>query len=183
MTRRAVPRRWLSAICVIAAVVATGCSVEDNLVAPTCAGDRAVLIAAQSVPTASQVPCFDTLPAGWEFENVSITQDGTHIVLDSDRAGPGAARLHYVADCDLSGTVSTPSDDRNIKLFEDIEMLDPSFKARRFHVFDGGCGWWQFDFDPGVSAALRVELDNTLQWWGRQEFNDSFSESFIDEDL
>ena len=42
------------------------------------------------------------------------------------------------------------------KAREYIEQVDPSFRAQRFYAFDGGCGWWDFDFDEGAPAALAI---------------------------
>ena len=54
------------------AVLASGCSIEETTSIPDCErGDSGILVA-QSVPTADLVPCFTSLPTGWEPDIVKI---------------------------------------------------------------------------------------------------------------
>lgn len=164
-------------------IVLAGCSVEEIVGPPNCSGSRSGLIAAQSVPTATLLPCFGDLPPGWEVESVDITQAGTKVVLDSDRAGLGAARLEFVAECDIGDAISEPSEKYPMtERFDSVELA-PRFRGDRYYLFDGGCVWWHFDFDAGVLSAMSIELGNSLMLIDRQAYNDSFRDTFIDEDL
>ena len=156
------------------------CSIEDAQAAPDCIGGNNVDLGAQSVPTAQLVPCFDTLPAGWDVDNVRIDQDGTEVRFDSDRAGDDAAVFHYTASCDIGEAVSTLSEHDGADRFDHIEQVTPSFRAQRYYVFEGGCIWWEFDFDDDATAALSIELGERLRTGTRDDFNEIFRESFID---
>ena len=171
---------WLMAALALAA---SACSVEDVMEAPDCESGGSYIIVAQSVPTADLVPCFNTLPAGWEITNVRIDQSGTAIRLDSDRAGSGAAQLRYVDDCDREGAVSVPSDQEGANRYELIESVEPDFRARRYYTFVGGCVEWDFDFSADASAALSIELGDALILLTRTEINDIIRENLIDEEL
>jgi hypothetical protein len=163
--------------------VVVSCGLKEALPHPDClAGDTAIL-AAQSVPGATLVPCFDRIPAGWEVDSVTIDQDGTVVRFDSDRAGTDAAVFRYTEVCDRAGAVSAPSEIRGANRYDLIERVAPAFRARRFYEFAGGCMWWEFDFDAGATAGLSIELGNQLSAVSRTEFNDSLRESFVDEDL
>ncbi len=171
-------------LCLMAALAA--CSVRETIGHPGCPGASDAssgLVAAQSMPTATLLPCFNDLPAGWEVRTVDITHDGTTVVIDSDRAGFSAASLRFLGECDVGDAITTPSDDDRTEGFELIRQESPHFQADRFYLFEGGCIWWQFDSDVGVPSAMSVELGNSLRFLDRNEFNDSFRESFIDEDL
>ena len=79
--------------------------------------------------------------------------------------------------------MSVPSNHPPAERFDDIERLQPGFKASVFYRFDGGCVSWFFDFDDGASATESVALEDTLTLIDRQDFNDQLRETFIDEDL
>lgn len=159
------------------------CSVEEALPIPSCADGGTTILAAQSVPTAEQVPCFDPLPDGWDVVSTSIDQDGTVIRFDSDRAGTGAAVFHYVDRCEIGSAVEVPSEYRGADQFELIESVVPAFRGRRFHVFPGGCMWWRFEFREDAGSALSIELGDRLRMIGRDELDDSIRSSFVDEEL
>jgi hypothetical protein len=173
----------LLATAVIILLATTACSVEEATPLPYCERDGSGLLAAQSVPTADLLPCFDSLPAGWEVNSVVIDQDHTQVVLDSDRAGMGAARLRFEDGCDLGPAVEVPSSQDGADQFEFIEQVEPGFQAQRYFVFPGGCAWWEFDFDDGASAALSIELGDQVTLLSRELVNQNIRETFIDEEL
>jgi hypothetical protein len=177
--------KWGRALAVIGLVpvVAMGCAVDEALPAPRCTDGGSALIAAQSVPTASQIPCLAPLPDGWLVASVGIDQDGTVVRLDSDRAGDDAATLRLEAECDISNAVSAVTEFPTVARYDRIDRLEPGFRASRFYVFPGGCVWWSFDFDNDASATESVAIGETLELISRDEFNDSLRETFIDEDI
>ncbi len=167
---------------VLAAIVG-GCSVEDTLPMPSCTEDVTASLGAQSVPTAKLVPCLDPLPEGWNVDKVRVDQDGMEVRFDSDRAGDNAAVFHYTATCDVGDAISRPSDQLGAVRFEHIERVAPGLRAQRYYVFDGGCIWWEFDFDADATAALAIDLGDRLQTVSRNELNESIRETFIDVEL
>ncbi len=177
--------RNLGALGAIGVVVAgaAGCSIESTMPHPDCLEGGAALLGAQAVPTAELIPCFDRLPDGWDVDAVRIDQDGMRVRLDSDRAGGSAAVFHYAESCELGDAVSTPSEHAGAERFDFIEQVDPRFVARRYYVFEGGCIWWEFDFDEGAAAALSIELGERLVTATRDDVNRGVREDFIDEDL
>lgn len=174
---------------VLAALMATmawllaGCALEDALPVPDCVEGESALIVAQSVPTGELVPCLDGLPRGWEVRTVTIDHDGSEVELDSDRAGAGAASLHYSSACEVGDAVWVPTDQPGADAYEFIERIGRGFQADRFYLFDGGCVRWEFDFDAEASATLSIELQDRLSLVPRQALNESIRESFIDEEL
>ena len=122
-------------------------------------------------------------PEGWSFTTVSIDQHGTTVHLDSDRAGAGAATLRFREECDLGPAVPVPSDLDGADRFDDIERLQPNFRARIHYRFDGGCVSWRFDFDRDASATESVALEGALALVSRELLNANIRETFIDEEL
>ena len=190
MTRYTPVVRRLALSAMILALL-TGCSVRETLDAPACLTGSSGLITAQSVPGATLVPCLDPLPTGWDVETVQIDQDGTKIVMDSDRAGDAAAVFRFVADCDVGPAISTPTDQVesvtsqriDTQRFDHVEEVSPSFREDRYYLFDGGCVWWRFDFDQHVTSTLSVDLGNSLRFITRTALNVNVRESFIDAEI
>lgn len=177
-------RRSLAAGLLLAVVVAgTACSVERTLPLPDCEDGGSVLIVAQSVPTASQVPCLNPLPTGWSVDTVLVNERHTVVKLDSDRAGDEAATLRLEPVCDLTGAIPVASDLPPTDRYDLVAQLDPSFEGARFYVFDGGCVVWEFDFARDASATEAVAIADTLVLVSRQEFVDTVRDIFVDEDF
>lgn len=179
------PTHSVIAACVLVTVImsGTGCAIEEVLPEPSCIEGGTVILAAQSVPTAELVPCFQPLPAGWTIVSVTIDQDGTRIRFDSDRAGERAAIFRYAPTCDPGEAVPAPSEFELSDRFEFVGRVTPSLQAQRFYVFDGGCAWWDFDFDEGATAALAIELGDRLDLVSRAELNRSIKATFINEEV
>ena len=173
----------LAGLLILLGFSVTACSIEDAQAAPDCDEGSSAHLGAQSVPTAQLVPCFDTLPDGWDIDNVRIDQDGTELRFDSDRAGDDAAVFQYRASCDIGGAVNVLSEHDGADRYDHIEQVAPSFRAQRYYVFEGGCFWWEFDFDDDATAALSIELGERLQTVTRDYLNEMTRESFIDAPL
>jgi hypothetical protein len=165
-------------------LVASACSVSETLTEPWCSRDSGTAwIAAQSVPTAQLLPCFDPLPTGWETERVTINNTGTIVTFDSDRAGGAAARFTFSDTCDIGDAVSTPSEYAETERFELVLEVSPQFRAKRHYRFEGGCVTWDFDFDASTPSAISVELGQSMRLPTRKEVNDYMRLNFIDEEL
>lgn len=187
MTPNRMTPRWKAPTWLVASLAAlaiaipvTGCSVQYTLPPPYCYDEGSGLIVAQSVPTASQIPCFEDLPTGWTYDSVVVNEHHTVITLDSDRVGDGAAVLRLEQTCDTSAAVASPSDQPAAERFDEIERLRPGLRARQYYVFPGGCVWWTFDFDSGTSATAAVSVDDALVLVPRADLDAAVRENFID---
>ncbi|MGI9595530.1 MAG: phosphatase PAP2 family protein [Acidimicrobiales bacterium] len=150
---------------------------------PYCQQPGSDLIVAQSVPSAEIIPCLGSLPPGWTVSTTSVDQDGTVVEFDSDRAGPGAAVLHFDESCDRSGATATPTDNSPIDRFDRVDDREPGYTASWYSVVEGGCWWWNFRFTAGTSATFAVEIDSAVQARTRSEINAALAATFIDEPL
>jgi len=174
-------RSWVLALLFVP--VLGGCGVDIELTQPDCATGGPVYQVAQSVPTAELVPCFQPIPEGWEVDRVRVDQDGTVVWFDSDRAGNNAAVFHLADSCDTEGAIYAPSEIRGADRSDRIEQVTPSFRGQRFYEFDGGCMWWEFDFDEDATAGFSIELGERLEAVTRESLNDRLRETFLDVDL
>lgn len=174
--RTAVTRWWFVAL----VLLPVACSIDEVQALPFCEDEGTGLLAAQSVPSAEQIPCFDDLPRGWDANTVHVDQGGVRVRFDSDRAGSSAAVFRFVAACDHGGAVAAPSEFDDAERYDLIWSVQPRFVAERFYVVPGGCFWWSFDFDPGATAALSIELGERVSLVARDDLNDQIRDSFMD---
>ncbi|MDQ3980871.1 MAG: hypothetical protein M3314_15205 [Actinomycetota bacterium] len=112
----------------------------------TCRSTNALVLAAQSVPTASMVPCVQLLPAGWSHGRTDVRTGRTRFTLNSDRAGVSAVRVTLAERCDTSRATEIPTDELGTRRFEQVEVVTPGFAGTRFYTFPGGCVSYQFRF-------------------------------------
>jgi hypothetical protein len=104
-----------------------------------CRDMQPLWLMAQSVPSASQVPCIQVLPVGWSVADVAVNSGRSVITLDHDRAGPGAIVAELTAGCDPDGAAEVGSDRPDRRRYERTERSAARFSATRFEVFPGGC--------------------------------------------
>ncbi|MCA1691968.1 MAG: hypothetical protein LC733_07150, partial [Actinobacteria bacterium] len=131
---------------------------------PSCDTGDVMILMAQAVPSATALPCVDSLPAGWSLGGVQIRRHRATFWLDSDRGGDRAveATLRRPGDCRATGATEVPSDEVGMRRFEQPEQLPPNLRSTRFYLFPGGCITYQFAFDDPATAALMFDTDRAL---------------------
>jgi tRNA A-37 threonylcarbamoyl transferase component Bud32 len=142
---------------------------------PTCGTSAVLVLLAQSVPSATSVPCIAALPAGWRLGGVHITNGDGSFWLDSDIAGERAVRatLRPPHGCDVSQASPVPSDEVGMRRYEQPEQLPPRLRTTRTYLFDGGCVTYEFDLElsgrtGGVGpGALLFAADSALAFQPR----------------
>jgi tRNA A-37 threonylcarbamoyl transferase component Bud32/membrane-associated phospholipid phosphatase len=102
-----------------------------------CAPHEPLLLMAQSVPTASLVPCIQNLPAGWSLDAVVAGNDRSRFTLLSDRGGVLVAEL--TASCDLTGAVELTSERPGARRYLRLERDAAGVAMTRVYTFPGGC--------------------------------------------
>jgi hypothetical protein len=104
-----------------------------------CTQLEALWLEAQSVPSASLVPCVRSLPVGWSVAYVAVNDGRSVLTLDHDRAGDRALVVRLTAACDPSGAVAGPSPVAGVRHFQRIESSTGQFTATWYDQFPGGC--------------------------------------------
>jgi membrane-associated phospholipid phosphatase/tRNA A-37 threonylcarbamoyl transferase component Bud32 len=133
-------------------------------VPPDCGTDSLMVLLAQAVPSATEVPCVATLPAGWELGGTHVERHDASFWLDSDRGGDKAvtARLVPRDECDVTGATPVPSDEVGTERFERPDRLHPALRSTRYYLFPGGCVTYEFAFDEGADPALMFSAEQAL---------------------
>jgi tRNA A-37 threonylcarbamoyl transferase component Bud32/membrane-associated phospholipid phosphatase len=155
---------------------------EPNLVLakPDCGTSELMVLMAQSVPSATSVPCVAALPAGWEVGSVSVRQERARFWLNSDRGGKHAVEVRLVppAACRTAGATEVPSDQVGMHRLERPDGLPPDLRSTRFYVFDGGCITYRFAFEGNASASLMFDAETALSFQPREELVRSVDHDF-----
>lgn len=135
-------------------------------VTPLCPSGRdgagkGVILMAQSVPTATKVPCVrNSLPSGWSFGRLAAENGHSTFWLDSDRDGPQAIEVRLEQSCDTRGATEVPSDRVDMVRLEHVDRVTPSYAGSRYYLFAGGCLTFTFHLagdTPGEGLALAAQ--------------------------
>jgi membrane-associated phospholipid phosphatase/tRNA A-37 threonylcarbamoyl transferase component Bud32 len=145
-----------------------------NLTSLDCAADLEPLwLMAQSVPSASLVPCVSSLPAGWRFVNViegtwpSAARNGWSVfTLRKYLVGSLVVRLS--ATCDTTGAVQQPSDQPGAQRYERTDQSGSGRAATWYTVLPGGCVTAQLDWTSAAEAGIATEARSIIDFTTRQ---------------
>jgi membrane-associated phospholipid phosphatase len=102
-----------------------------------CGPHEPLVLMAQSVPTASLVPCIEILPVGWTLGDVVVGNDRSRFTMTSDRGGVLVAEL--TASCDLAGAAEQTSERPGARRYLRIERNAAGVAMTRAYTFPGGC--------------------------------------------
>jgi hypothetical protein len=164
-------RRGLIAATLAAALVLAGCGnvTSGPPSSPTCDHGDVLILIAQSVPSATLVPCISEFPAGWTFGGERIESGHSEFWLDSDRAGLRAVTVRLDRSCDTAGSVRVPvePDEAGTVRLERPRILPPTFSGDRFYTFPGGCVTYRFAFRPGATFTQALEATAALTFFSR----------------
>jgi len=134
---------------------------------PLCGTSHAMILAAQAVPSAAQLPCVSVLPSGWQIGGADIASGRSVFWLDSDQAGPRAVTVTLSAACDVAGNQPEPSDRPGTRRFDLPPAGGTRFTGLRIYTFPGGCVSYRFDFAPGASQVLATAVDSGVGFMSR----------------
>jgi hypothetical protein len=155
---------------VAAAMAMAGCSLgAPGPSAPTCSNGDVLILIAQSVPTATLLPCIAEYPTGWTFGGEQVETGRARFWLDSDRAGKRAVTVTLTRSCTTTGAVRVPvqPDEAGTVRYEAPDTLPPRFTGTRLYTFRGGCVTYRFAFGPRSSFTQAIEATSALTFFPR----------------
>ena len=162
--KRRIRRTSLAAVLLL--VPLAGCTAGDTGQTPLCTNidDSVFVLLAQSVPSATQLPCVSDFPAGWSFGGSNISSGLGRFWLDSDRGGIHAVEVSLRSSCDTTDAIEErpAPDEAATRVFVRPDSLTPSFTGVRFLRFKGGCIAYTFRFVSGASSTLAIEAVEAL---------------------
>jgi hypothetical protein len=123
-------------------------------------GTAVVILMAQAVPTASQLPCVELLPAGWNVSDVYVRNGRVRFALDSDRVGMHAVQVILQQFCTLGEVTRVPSDHPDTRRYQEVISIEPGrrYQGAVHYLFPGGCVTYRLDFRSDEQARPLGEV-------------------------
>jgi tRNA A-37 threonylcarbamoyl transferase component Bud32/membrane-associated phospholipid phosphatase len=124
---------------------------------------------AQSVQSASLVPCVRALPVGWSVAEVAVNDGRSVLTLDHDRAGDAALVVRLTAACDPGGAVEGPSPIAGVRHFQRIESSSGGgFGATWYDQFPGGCVTSRLHLSTDPNGEFAAQAPAVLGFTARE---------------
>jgi hypothetical protein len=120
-----------------------------------CTHFQVLWLEAQSVPSASLVPCFRALPAGWTFANVAVNDGHSAVTFDHDRAGAGAVVVRLTIACRPARANEVPATEATVRRYQRVEHHSGRITTSWYDRFPGGCVTTQM---TAPTRLLRTQL-------------------------
>jgi tRNA A-37 threonylcarbamoyl transferase component Bud32 len=135
---------------------------------PVCDTNRTMILMAQAVPSATRLPCVQSLPLGWSLSAATIVRSRAHfeLMVTGGDGGPGSIRLQLgpsapTVDMTLTRTCPTTGGDPETTILE----------------VEGGCVTYRSSLPAGLEPVPSFEPDGGLSFVPRSQLV-----TFIDRD-
>jgi tRNA A-37 threonylcarbamoyl transferase component Bud32/membrane-associated phospholipid phosphatase len=130
---------------------------------------------AQSVPSASMVPCVQFLPVGWTLARVTVNDGQSVLTLSHDRAGYAALVVRLTAACTPSGAVEGPSPIAGVRHYQRTESRTGEFAVTWYDQFPGGCVTSQLHLMNDPTGELAGQAPHVLGFRTRAALQQALS--------
>jgi hypothetical protein len=124
------------AAAVAAALTLPGCEPSTNE-QPLCRHPSPLTLMAESVRTASLVPCVASLPVGWSFAGFTANERYATFDLEREVAEGGVAQVRLSGACETDGLRRVNSDHAGVDEYTSIS--DDAIRRTWMFLFEGGC--------------------------------------------
>ena len=131
---------------------------------------------AQSVPSASLVPCVRFLPVGWSVGEVAVNNGRSVISLDHDRAGAAALVVRLTAACVPAGAAEGPSATAGVRHYQQIESRSGEFAATWYDQFPGGCVTSRLHLTTDPNGEFAAQAPQVLGFTTRVALQEALSQ-------
>ena len=141
-------------------------------------GTALVILMAQAVPSASQLPCVELLPAGWSVSDVFVRDGRVRFSLDSDRVGTQAVRVVLEQFCAFGRVTRVPSDHPGTRRYQEVISIEPGrrYRGAVHYLFPGGCVTYRLDFRSAEQARPLGEVLLALGFVARDALRETLRE-------
>jgi hypothetical protein len=131
-----------------------------------------LVLMAQAVPSASQLPCVDQdhLIVGMSVTDTFVRNGRARFALVSDR-DPGHQVVQVVLErtCTFGKVTRVPSDHPGIQRYQEVTEIRSGrvFRGAIYYLFRGGCVTYRLDFRSGEQARPLGDVVLALGFVGR----------------
>ena len=130
---------------------------------------------AQSVPSASMVPCLQFLPVGWTLAKVTVNDGQSVLTLSHDQAGYAALVVRLTAACTPSGAVEGPSRIGGRAALP-ANRCTGEFAVTWYKPVPGGCVTSQLHLMNDPNGELAGQAPHVLGFRTRAELQEALSQ-------
>ena len=125
---------------------------------PGAEGTASMVLIAQAVPTATQLPCLELKPAGWTVSDARL-QRPAWFNLNSDRVGIGAVQVALERFCTFGEVTWVPSDHPGTRRLPGghLDRARRRYRGAVYYLFLGGCVTYRLDFRSDEQALALGE--------------------------
>jgi hypothetical protein len=131
---------------------------------------------AQSVPSASLIPCLQLVPVDWKVAEVTVNNGRSVITLNHDRAGKAAMVVRLTAACDLTGATEVTSEQQGARRYLRVDRTSTEFSATRAYTFPGGCVTQRFRAAGPSAFRLSDTASTEFGFLTRQQLGQALSQ-------
>ena len=131
---------------------------------------------AQSVPSASLIPCLQLVPVDWTVAKVAVNNGRSVITLDHDRGGKAAMMVRLSASCDLAGATEVTSEQPGARRYLRVDPNSTEFSATRAYTFPGGCITHRFRAAGPSAARLSDTASTEFGFISREDLRQALSQ-------
>jgi tRNA A-37 threonylcarbamoyl transferase component Bud32 len=144
---------------------------------PTCEDlSGQLLLMAQSVPTASKIPCLTTLPIGWSYDSLRVRNGSSEFLLSYGNESPRSATISLHRHCDTSKADEIPSGEPGARHFQLIRSVGRDFASNSYYVFDGGCVVYRFNLFSSRGGSIANDAALALDFVERSSLAENLQE-------
>jgi hypothetical protein len=168
-------RRVAVLVAVAAAVLAAGCSsaISTPLRVLPCTPsdgqlDKQLVLMAQSVPTASAVPCMGAELDDWFLDDLD-SWDGRTRIEFSRLIDQVALTIELTRACDHSGAVETATDQPGTQRFDERIRDGSSYRDRRYYLLAGACVAYSFQLTGAGAEKAADDISHALRLVSRDQ--------------
>jgi tRNA A-37 threonylcarbamoyl transferase component Bud32/membrane-associated phospholipid phosphatase len=152
--------------------VATPLGVKDV----GCGDLEPLWLMAQSVPSASLIPCLQFASVDWKVAEVAVNNGRSVITLDHERGGRAAMVVRLSASCDLAGATEVTSEQSGARRYLRLDRNSTEFSATRAYTFPGGCVTQRFRGAGPNAFRLSDTASTEFGFISREELRQALSQ-------
>jgi hypothetical protein len=135
------------------------------------------ILLAQSVPTASAVPCLRSEAGDWVVTKVDVRDGLGRIELSHRYGDEDTATIDLTAGCDVSDAHEVASQFEGVRRYTRELTRAGRYASESYYVYPGACTWLRFHLS-GDGARLRsAEISGALSFVSRDHIDRQIREA------
>jgi hypothetical protein len=159
-------RTWfVVAASIMAPMGASACAAPENA-QPLCHNDPPTVLMAESVPTATLIPCVRGVPGGWSFQ--SFEANDTVATFTMEQQEGGVFTIEFRGSCQPEGE-RVPEPEPAVQAYRSVQ--DGGTRTVWTSTFTGGCSRAELTFPAAPPTSDVEDVRAALSFISRDELH------------